>query len=202
LAFNLYADFHAEVAKRLTYLGDDTLLIDCHSFSALPNLLNSNPPDIDICIGFNDDETCPDDGVIGDMARFFGSLGYKVGINEPFSNSKTFSVPVRYHSVMIEINKRLYMDEKTLEKNENFMGIHQMIQSLYEILLTKKLKNIVANIVFASLSFTWGLERCAKQKMCQKCNWLILCELYENLEISKKCCTFAAAFEKLSDALR
>ena len=137
-AFNLYADFHAEVAKHLTYLGDETLLIDCHSFSALPNLLNSNPPDIDICIGFNDDETCPDDGVIGDMARFFGSLGYKVGINEPFSNSKTFSVPVRYHSVMIEINKRLYMDEKSLEKNENFMGIHQMIQSLYEILLTKK----------------------------------------------------------------
>ena len=30
------------------------------------------------------------------------------------------------------------MDEKSLEKNENFMGIHQMIQSLYEILLTKK----------------------------------------------------------------
>ena len=30
------------------------------------------------------------------------------------------------------------MDEKSLEKNENFMEIHQMIQSLYEILLTKK----------------------------------------------------------------
>jgi len=28
--------------------GKRNLLIDCHSFSALPNLLNSNPPDIDI----------------------------------------------------------------------------------------------------------------------------------------------------------
>ncbi len=54
-AFNLYADFHAEVSKHIVELGSGVLLIDCHSFSALPNMLNSNPPDIDICIGYNDD---------------------------------------------------------------------------------------------------------------------------------------------------
>jgi len=116
-------------------MSDNRLLIDCHSFSALPNLLNSTPPDIDICIGYNDDETCPDMVVIGNIVQYFKSLGYKVGINKPFSNSKTFSVPVAYHSVMIEVNKRIYMNEYTLEKTNGFKRLKQNIQSLYEKLL-------------------------------------------------------------------
>ncbi len=130
-AFPLYADHHAEVSKKLVEMGEGTFLIDCHSFTSMPNLLNSNPPDIDICIGYNDDETCPDKVVIGNIVQYFRSLGYKVGINEPFSNSKTFSVPVKYHSVMIEVNKRLYMDERTLEKTEGFEKLKNEIQELY-----------------------------------------------------------------------
>lgn len=130
-AFNLYADFHAEVSKRMVCRGDNLLLIDCHSFSNRPNLLNSNPPDIDICIGYNDDETCPDRAVIDGVVQHFKSLGYKVGINEPFSNSKTFPVLVPYHSMMIEVNKRLYMDEQTLGKTEGFPALRDDIQALY-----------------------------------------------------------------------
>lgn len=137
-AFGLYADYHAMVSKKIVSMNgytEKTLLIDCHSFSALPNLLNSNPPDVDICIGYNDDDTCPDKVVIGNIVQYFKSLGYKVGINEPFSNSKTFDVPVKYNSVMIEVNKRLYMDEYTLEKTERFQLLNQEIQGLYSILI-------------------------------------------------------------------
>ena len=134
-AFALYADYHSDISKKLVGMIGSTLLVDCHSFSALPNLLNSNPPDIDICIGYNDDETCPSKVVIGNIVQYFKSNGYKVGINEPFSNSKTFNVPVTYHSVMIEINKRLYMDEHTLEKTEGFEKLARIIQSLYALLL-------------------------------------------------------------------
>lgn len=116
-------------------MGEGTLLIDCHSFSSIPNLLNSNPPDIDICIGYNDDDTCPNKVVIGNIVHYFESLGYKVGMNEPFSNSKTFSVPIKYHSAMIEVNKRLYMDELTLEKTKGFNKLQQEIRLLYGILL-------------------------------------------------------------------
>ena len=126
-----YADFHAEVSKRIVDLAGNVILVDCHSFSALPNMLNSNPPDIDICIGFNDDETRPDKVVIGNIVQHFKSRGYKVGVNEPFSNSKTFMVPVKYHSVMIEVNKRLYMNEYTLEKTEGFDKLKNDIQDLY-----------------------------------------------------------------------
>ncbi|MBO4611565.1 MAG: N-formylglutamate amidohydrolase [Bacteroidaceae bacterium] len=134
-SFRLYADFHALVSKKIVDSSGSTLLIDCHSFSNLPNLLNSNPPDIDICIGYNDDETRPRKNVIENMVRFFESFGYKVGINEPFSNSKTFPVPVEYHSVMIEVNKRLYMNEKKLQRTLGFIKLKHQLQALYDILL-------------------------------------------------------------------
>ena len=137
-AFALYSDFHSEVSKKIAGMLGGILLIDCHSFSSLPNLLNSNPPDIDICIGYNDDETCPNKVVIGNIVQYFKSRGYKVGINNPFSNSKTFLVPNTYHSVMIEVNKRLYMDEYSLEKSEVFERLKQDIQSLYDLILTSK----------------------------------------------------------------
>ena len=134
-AFKLYLDFHTEASLKLIEARGNILLIDCHSFSSVPNLLNSNPPDIDICIGYNDDETRPNKVVIGNIVQYFKSLGYKVGINTPFSNSKTFSVPSKYHSVMIEINKRLYMDERTLMKNKEFEKLRKEIQALYSLLL-------------------------------------------------------------------
>jgi len=136
-AFKYYADFHADVSKRIVEMTcmNKILLIDCHSFSALPNLLNPTPPDIDICIGYNDDETRPYTKTIDNIVQFFKSLGYKVGINEPFSNSKTFPVPVEYHSVMIEVNKRLYMNEQTLDTIDRFYKLKHDIQSLYNLLL-------------------------------------------------------------------
>ena len=135
-AFKLYSDFHTEVSLKLMKAIGNILLIDCHSFSSLPNLLNNNPPsDIDICIGYNEDLTCPKKVTIGNIVQYFRSRGYKVGINEPFSNSKTFSIPSEYNSVMIEVNKELYMDEHTLEKNEGFTRLKDDIQSLYEVLL-------------------------------------------------------------------
>ena len=136
-AFKYYADFHADVSKRIVEMTcmNKILLIDCHSFSALPNLLNPTPPDIDICIGYNDDETRPYTKTIDNIVQYFKSLGYKVGINEPFSNSKTFPVPVEYHSVMIEVNKRLYMNEQTLDTIDRFYKLKHDIQSLYNLLL-------------------------------------------------------------------
>ena len=135
-AFNYYADFHAHVSKKIVNMTfmNRILLIDCHSFSSQPNLLNSNPPAIDICIGFNDDETRPNNIIIEKIVTHFKAYGYKVGINVPFSNSKTFAVPVNYHSIMIEVNKKLYMVEQTLEKINGFNELKGVINSLYEML--------------------------------------------------------------------
>jgi len=137
-----YLRYHHRVVETLIdkshALSDGLLLVDCHSFSSLPNLLNANPPqDIDICIGFNEDETKPNDMMIGKWLHYFITKGYRVGINKPFSNSKTFDVPGgnKYHSVMVEVNKRLYMNEETLEKTDGFLQLHNDIQGLYKMLL-------------------------------------------------------------------
>ena len=135
-AFRLYADFHTEASLRLLDMRGSVLLVDCHSFSSIPNLLNQNSPSyIDICIGYNEDETCPSKDVIDNIVQHFKSCGYRVGINIPFSNSKTFSVPTEYHTVMIEVNKKLYMNEDTLEKIDSFYRVKHDLQSLYRVLL-------------------------------------------------------------------
>ena len=134
-AYPYYVDHHAAMSKKIVEKNRGILLIDCHSFSSVPNLLNSNPPDIDICIGYNDDETCPNKSFVSTIALYFESMGYKVGINTPFSNSKTFEVPIKYDSFMIEVNKRLYMNEGTLDKTDGFMRLKDDIQSLYVKLL-------------------------------------------------------------------
>lgn len=112
----------------------NSLLIDCHSFSSRPTILQpdvSKNQDVDICIGFNEDDTKPNDAVLALIANHFTDKGYKVSFNVPFSNSKTVETPAKYTSIMIEINKAIYMDEDTLEKKETFEKVRKDIISLY-----------------------------------------------------------------------
>jgi hypothetical protein len=46
--------------------------------------------------------------------NLFEENGYKVDINEPYSNSETPDCPFRYQSMMLEVNKRTYMDQNNL----------------------------------------------------------------------------------------
>ena len=111
------------------------LLIDCHSFSSEPTELCHKPSDIDICLGYNDDWSRPSDTVLQRVTEYFQEKGYKVGLNAPFSNSKTVDAPVDYHSLMIEVSKRLYMNEETLEKSSKFETLQSDVQELYPFLL-------------------------------------------------------------------
>lgn len=118
---NIYSEY---IDKFSTTLSKDSLLIDCHSFP-------SDLSDVDICIGYNEDESKPSDEVIEFIKGKFEKYGYKVGINEPYSNSLTPRKPISYKSVMIEVNKRCYMDEKTLELNADYYKIGNIINSVY-----------------------------------------------------------------------
>ena len=116
----------------------DSLLIDCHSFSSRPTILQpdvSRNQDVDICIGFNEDITKPDNDTLDIVEQHFSEKGYKVSFNVPFSNSKTVDTPAKYKSLMIEINKSLYMDESTRQKKAAFESLKYDIESLYKKLL-------------------------------------------------------------------
>ena len=77
----------------------------------------------DIVLGDLDGRTSNRD-FINMLKDFWRELGYRVTINDPFKGVeliKRYSHPTRgKNSVQIEINRALYMDEKTGEKNSNF----------------------------------------------------------------------------------
>ena len=103
---------------------DKILIIDCHSFPSIPlpyefNQTKSRP---DICIGTDDFHT--PENLTQRCRQLFQKKGYSIKINEPFSGSL---VPWEYyqksknvHSIMIEVNRKLYMDEKTGDKNSGY----------------------------------------------------------------------------------
>ncbi len=108
-------------------MNDTALIIDCHSFPAIPLPYESNqsPDRPDICIGTDDFHTPK--ALTNQFVDLFKQRGYSVAINRPFSGSV---VPGVYYqknenvqSIMIEINRRLYMNEKTEEKSSNYTKV-------------------------------------------------------------------------------
>jgi len=111
------------VEKKLSEHGS-VLIIDCHSFPSvpLPYEFNKSINRPDVCIGTDDFHT--HSKLSRKCADFFQQKGYSVKFNEPFSGSL---VPDKYYqknrhvqSLMIEINRGLYMDEKTGGKNSGY----------------------------------------------------------------------------------
>lgn len=82
---------------------DHSLVIDCHSF---PKDLS----DVDICIGYNEDWSKSEE-LVAYVKGIFEDRGYKVGVNDPYSNSITPNNDKDYKSLMIEVNKRCYLRE-------------------------------------------------------------------------------------------
>ena len=124
IAYKEYWKYQYNLASKIT---PTTLLIDCHSF---PCELS----DIDICIGFNEDWSKPSPKIIEIIKNHFTELGYKVGINTPYSNSISPKMGFEYKSVMIEINKGIYLQNDTTP-NSNLAQINSQLNSLYKKLL-------------------------------------------------------------------
>lgn len=95
------------------FLNERSLLVDCHSF---PSTLY----DTDICIGYNDDWSY-DENIVNGIKNIFESRDYTVTVNKPYSNSITPETDFKYKSVMIEVNKRVYMNESLLTLEQDGM---------------------------------------------------------------------------------
>lgn len=115
---NIYWEHISSLKEKLT---PDAFLIDCHSF---PEDLSQ---DIDICIGYNNDWSKPENELIDLIKTHFESNDYTVGINIPYSNSLTPACDFNYTSLMIELNKRTY--------SAGITKIQKCIRELYEKLI-------------------------------------------------------------------
>lgn len=132
-------EFEQIVSKKLIE-SNQCLIIDAHSFASkpLPYELDSAINRPDICIGTDDFHTPK--WLSKCLYDYFVTFGYKTFINSPFSGS---IVPLSYYrknknviSVMIEINRSLYMDEKLGQKNDNYEKIKSDIFNLFKIMNT------------------------------------------------------------------
>jgi len=108
------------------------LIVDCHSF---PNeiLAQHNQGDArpDICIGTDSFHT--PDALLANVCDYFEKEGFAVAINEPFSGTmvplKYYKKNIRVQSIMIEVNRKLYLNEN-FEKNDNFHKMKELIHNL------------------------------------------------------------------------
>lgn len=120
------------LAKLSNEIVDNSLIIDCHSFN------DEICSDVDVCIGYNEDFSKPNNDVVDEIVDFFVKAGYKVGLNEPYGNAITPCNDKNYKSLMIEINKHTYLKNGIeINTTTNYAPrISSCISKIYNLLLT------------------------------------------------------------------
>lgn len=141
----LYRSHHERlrlsVESRLRSMGE-ALIIDAHSFHSWPLKcdLNQDRDRPDICLGY--DELHFHEDRLEDVMNYFRCCGYSVGVNYPYESS---IIPTAYYgknfrvqSLMIEVNRKLYMHEFTLEKKAHFKLLKGRIRHVMDRLYNNK----------------------------------------------------------------
>jgi len=100
------------------------LIVDCHSYpdNPLPSDIDQSPGRPDFCIGTAGEHT--PDWVTDVVQSALERLGHSVTIDRPYAGAivpiDRYGADYRVRSVMIEINRKLYMDEATGAKNPGY----------------------------------------------------------------------------------
>jgi len=109
--------------------------INCHSMPAVGDVMSEDPgrARADFVLGDRDGSTCAPE-FTAFVARTLTGLGYDVAINDPYKGVELVRMhgrpAQRRHSLQIEINRRLYMDESTLSRHSGFATLQSNLQSL------------------------------------------------------------------------
>ena len=133
-----YYDTHhrallAAVERELEITGK-ALIIDCHSFPShpLPCDQNQSTPRPEFCIGTDSIHTPA--ALTQAIERNLKAMGYSVGLNQPYAGTMVplavYKKDRRVASIMIEVNRALYMNEITGAKNTAFGLIKEQVRGL------------------------------------------------------------------------
>lgn len=112
-------------------------IIDCHTFPDTPTPIDENQLDNRplICLGTNEHT---DQHLLHKFKSSFESFGYTVGVNTPYAGSY---VPEYYYdtkdyrvrSIMVEINRKLYMDGSFELRDDAITLLNKQISSIFGI---------------------------------------------------------------------
>ena len=145
---NIYDPYHEAITKEVQELlnnFDECLIIDAHSFPSVP-LPYETSQEIGrphICLG-TDPFHSPED-LTEFIQRFFEDVKLTTAINKPLAGcyvpSKFLHQDKRVNSIMIEINRKLYMNEDTGQKMSSFVEIRSNICMLIKQIITNFFSN-------------------------------------------------------------
>ena len=114
--------------------------INCHSMRCVAGKQSEDGPGSvrpDFVIGDRDGTTC-EPRFTALVRDTLAGMGYRVTVNDPYKGVeliRAYSDPkAGRHSLQIEINKRLYMDEKSLAKSAGFSRLQSHLGELLRVL--------------------------------------------------------------------
>jgi N-formylglutamate amidohydrolase len=110
--------------------------LNCHSMQSVAGPMGegrAGNPRADIVLGDRDGTTCSA-ALTAHVHAVLSGLGYEVKVNDPFKGVelvRAFADPARgRHSLQVELNKRLYMDEATRRPHEGFERLRRDLDRL------------------------------------------------------------------------
>ena len=140
--------FHAPYHSALRQWIDATLArfgvsyhINCHSMNAVAGPQGEGgrgSARADFVLGDRDGTTC-ESGFTAFIFDTLTAMGYNVKVNDPYKGVelvRAYAAPDQgRHSLQLEINKRLYMNEATQSKNAGFEPLQRNLEHLVESLV-------------------------------------------------------------------
>jgi N-formylglutamate deformylase len=123
------------VAGQLEQYGK-AVIIDCHSYPDIPLQRDTDQrrPRPDFNIGTDPFHTDPQ--LVEASIQYFDAIGYTLGVDWPYKGS---IVPMGYYekdkqvqSIMLEVNRRLYLEEGTAVKSARYSEVKRVVQGFLE----------------------------------------------------------------------
>lgn len=146
---NFYWPHHDKFSKAVNEhlkLYGKALILDCHSYPNIPikRDLNQNPDRPDFNIGTDPYHT--PQWLIDLSVNFFKENGYSLGVDWPYKGSivplEFYQKDNRVQTIMLEINRKLYLKEPSNEKSENYEEMKNVVKDFIEVLKESLLDNL------------------------------------------------------------
>jgi N-formylglutamate deformylase len=117
---------------------DSATIVDCHSFPQIPIIRALDKSDFRPDFNIGTDTFHTPQKLIDLSVDFFNERGFSLGVDRPYSGS---IVPMDYYhknnkvqSIMLEINRKLYINEPSNEKSTRYQEIKQVVQEFLRMI--------------------------------------------------------------------
>jgi N-formylglutamate deformylase len=131
--------YHAQLQALLTAAHQRHGVVyhfNCHSMNAVSGAMGEGGAGVaraDIVLGDRDGTTCAP-AFTAFVRDFLQGCGYEVKVNDPFKGVelvRAYADPAAgRHSLQLEVNKRLYMDNTSLTRTEGYARLQQALMEL------------------------------------------------------------------------